>query len=270
MDRLIFVLGLVMLTRCGDASKSQSVDLDKLEKINEAEKIKLIQTLKPQFEYLATYDTWVSDNLKNFYFVDLDDDQDRDVIFTGWSGAEPVCVRIFVTKNNIPKKVFDAFQRIKRIEFTENRLSHLTIEDPGCCAEYILFTADYKVSTAQDDLKFDMTKRMAIIHETELPKDFFSTPIRFEVQNDKYFMRNSAQIDTVDQYYGGELGIDNIVAEFKKGTKGKALGEKIDATGRVWWFVEIDSNFKPSNTMFYDIDNTQIRGWMSSRHLKRL
>ena len=270
MDRLILVMGLFILISCGDASKSLSVDLEKLENLNETEKIKLIQTLKPQFEYLATYDSWVSDNLKNFYFVDLDDDQDRDVIFTGWSGAEPVCVRIFVTQDNVPRKVFDAYQRITKIEFTESRLSHLTIEDPGCCAEYILFTADYKVSTTQDDLKFELTNRKAIIHKTQLPKEFFPTPIPFEVLNDRYFMRTSAQIDTVDQYYGGELGTDNIVAEFKKGTKGKALGEQIDETGRVWWFVEIDSGFKPTNTMFYDIDNTQIKGWMSSRYLKRL
>jgi hypothetical protein len=65
------------------------------------------------------------------------------------------------------------------------------------------------------------------------------------------------------------LGIDNIIAEFKKGTKGKALGEKIDNTGRIWWFVEIDSAFKPSNSMFYDIDNTKLKGWMSSKYLKR-
>jgi hypothetical protein len=195
------------LTNCGSKSTPKIVDLNELETISEVEKIKLIQTLKPQFEYLATHDTWISDNLKNFYFVDLDNDQDNDVIFTGWSGAEPVCVRIFVTENNVQKKVFDGFERIKKIEFSENKLSHLTIEDPGCCSEYILFTTDYKVSTAQDDLQFGLSDRTAIIHDTELPKSFFRTPIPFEILNDKYFMRNSAQIDTVDQYYGGDWGL---------------------------------------------------------------
>lgn len=270
MIRLVFIFTLLITVACNNQVKSQVVDLEKLETITKNEKLKLMDELKPQFEYLASKDTWKEDNLKDFHFVDLDHDSDKDLIFTGWSGAEPVWVRILMNQGGTYKEVFHVFQSIKRMEFRAGRLSHLTIEDPGCCAEYVLFVEDYRVDAKQDQLMFKLTNRTALVQGTEVPRDLFATPISFSVLNDKYFMRSSPKLDTVDQYYYGEPGIDNIIAEFKKGTRGKSLAEQTDNTGRVWWFVEIDPKFRPVNSKFYDLESkpTKLRGWMSSKYLK--
>jgi hypothetical protein len=92
------------------------------------------------------------------------------------------------------------------------------------------------------------------------------------VLNDKYYLRLTPEIDTVDQVFAEDMQPDNIIAEFKKGTRGTAYGQSKDETGRVWWFVEINPNDKPVKSFFYDVNEkpTKLKGWMSSNYLKKL
>lgn len=259
---------IVLLLICAEASYSQLSELRNRDIKDRTEKSRLAALLPDQVP--VSGNGWRKDNLDEFYFIDLDDDRDRDVIFTGWTGANTDGVLILLTQGNVRRVALRELGSIKNAAFSGNRLSQFTVEDPGCCAEFIVFTKVYSVKAQKDSLKFDIIERTALIDQTELPESWLSITFEFEVMNDKYFMRVSPKVDTVDIEYFGEQANGNIIAEFRKGAKGKALAEKMDDTGRVWWFVEIGPDHKPVTTVFYDIENTKVRGWMSSRYLKRL
>ena len=274
MRYLVFAYSLLIVTGCsnGHIKKIKTdEDLNALEIISREEKIKLIKQLKPEFEYLFYEDMLKNGVIDVFHFIDLDNDKDPDLIFTGYSGGEPDCVRIFANKNNKFENVFDKFIKISNLEISNNTIIKISINDPGCCASYIEFNEDYDVAVAPDSFKFTLTSRTALIYETEVPKKYYEKPAAFEVMNDKYYLRSTPKIDTVDSWYGGEPGTDNILAEFKKGTKGTALAEATDSTVRVWWYVEIDPASKPTSSHFYDIEvhPTKLLGWMSSNYLSK-
>ena len=271
MKRLFLIL-IIGLLSCDNSKETVTADLSKFETISKEEKLKLIDKVEPIFKYLATYDNWQQEVLDDFHFVDLDNDTDLDLVFTGWSGGEPVCVRIYANIKGEYKEVFESYQEITKIEFTSNKLSRILIHDPGCCAAYIAFDEDYSFNVKKDDFKFKLTNRTGLLYPTEEPTDKFDTPINFEVLNDKYYLRLTPNIDTVDQAFAEDMQPDNVIAEFKKGTKGIAYAQRTDDTGRVWWFVEIDPKDKPTKSLFYDIDEkpTKVKGWMSSNYLKKL
>ena len=260
------------LLGCDKSKESLTVDLIKLETITKEEKLKLINELEPTFKHLSTYENWQEKVLDDFHFIDLDNDKDLDLIFTGWSGGEPDCVRIYNNTNGKYQEVFEVYQEITKIEFTDKKLSRLLIHDPGCCAAYIEFDEDYSFQVNKDDFKSKIINRTALLYPTEEPKDKFGDRIPFEVLNDKYYLRLTPKIDTVDQVFAEDIQSDNVIAEFKKGTKGIAYAQMTDDTGRVWWFVEIDPKDKPIKSFFYDIDEkpTKVKGWMSSNYLKKL
>jgi hypothetical protein len=270
MKRVLLILTIGLLG-CGDQKKFSTEDLIALEAISKEEKFKLITELEPIFKYLATYDGWQQKVVDDFHFIDLDDDEDLDLLFTGWSGAEPVCVRVYGNINGKYQEVFEAYQEIVTIEFTDKKLARILIHDPGCCAAYIEFDEDYSFQVNKDDFKYRITNRTALLYRTEEPKDRFDSPINFEVLNDKYYLRLTPKIDTVDQVFAEDMQVDNVIAEFKKGTRGQAYAEKKDSVGRIWWFVEIDPRHKPMKSFFYDIGEkpTKLKGWMSSNYLKR-
>lgn len=249
-----------------------NTDWTELETISKAEKLELIQSLKQEFEYLATYDTWKEENLMNFHFLDLDSDDDLDFIFDGWSGGEPTCVRVYLNIDNTYNKVFDEFQEITAIELGKNGLTSLSIQDPGCCASYITFNMDFQVETSKDKMNFLLVNRTARIQNTELPTNELKEPVRFEIENEIYYLRATPKIDTTNLWYEGDEGEGNIIAELKKGDQGRAIGKSTDSTGRVWWFVEIDPEFKPNKSYFYDLEErpTKVTGWMSSRFVKEI
>lgn len=268
----ILLISAIAILACSDPKESSTVDLKKLETISQEEKLKLINELESTFKYLATYDGWQKEVADGFHFIDLDNDTDLDLVFTGWSGGEPVCVRIYGNTDGKYQKVFEAYQEIINAEFTDKKLSRVLIHDPGCCAAYIEFDEDYSFEVKKDDFKYRMTNRTALLYPTEEPKDKFERPINFEVLNDKYYLRLTPKIDTIDQVFAEDMQEDNVIAEFKRGARGQAYAEKQDSTGRVWWFVEIDPKHKPTKSFFYDINEkpTKLKGWMSSNYLKRL
>jgi hypothetical protein len=93
------------------------------------------------------------------------------------------------------------------------------------------------------------------------------------LSNDRYLLRESPGIDpaTAD----GEDGYrwhGNALAEYGRGARGIALAEQTDATGRVWWFVRMDSGTPPLSAQFAAAPDdplpTDRLGWMSSRFLQ--
>ena len=252
-----------------DFYKVETIDLTTLEGNSGIEKQAMMAKLKVDYGYISQSDNWTEEHSKYFHFLDLDVDGDLDVIYDGWSGGEPVCIRIHLNIEGHFKQVFEAYQSITKIEFNKEGLSEIAINDPGCCTAYINFDEVWTVSAAKDSLNFKLKRRVAVIAGNTAPDNLFKTSKRFTVDQSKYYLRLHPKIDTVDVWHDGFPFQDNIIAEYTKGAAGTALGQTIDSTGRIWWYVEMDADADPISSEFYDIENnpTLLTGWMSSRYL---
>lgn len=229
-------------------------------------KLSLIDQLNSQFDYLKTEGDGKTEHFDDFHFIDLDADNDLDLIFDGWSGGEPNCVRIFLNKEGEFVQVFDVLQYVSDIHFSDEGLVNISIEDPGCCDPREYFNEDYIVIPTKDSLEFFLSERTAGIWNTQLPKTWSTSNERFVHNNTTSFLRAVPTYDTLDFWGNIKKTDDNIIAEFEGQFKGNILSEIIDDKGVNWWFIEIDEMYKPIHSQFYDINEkpTKLRGWIES------
>jgi len=215
---------------------------------------------------------------KRLHFLDLNGDKLPDVVFEGESGGEAQIVEIYLNTGNSYRYVFSANQGILKIDWRENRLYRLYIDDWGCCDEPLNINKIYQASYKKPDApEFIQTYQGCFIRGTVFPDSLFPAPIRFQLTNDKYKIRCSPLLDDTtpqDWLPNGEAR-GNCIAMLAKGAVGTALGKKTDATGREWWFVEIDEEYYPAKSdVLPGADKiefpTKIRGWVSSRFVKAL
>jgi hypothetical protein len=251
-------------------NKIEDDPLKPYETLNEKEQFSYMEKVNHHFSYLTHLDNWKEENAKHFHFIDLDQDDDLDLIYDGWSGSEPSCVRIYLNRSEIFEKVFDYGQSVEAVKIYNNQLKYIYVKDPGCCGAYLIHETEFTFNPISDDLKYEMDKQVVYTDQTEVPEKIFVNKKDFKVVQDKYHMRLTPKIDTTDvPFHIGELE-SNICATYTKGASGKVLAEKADQTGRVWYFVEMDTNAIPIFSVFYDHEQypTNYRGWMSSRYLE--
>jgi hypothetical protein len=215
------------------------------------------------------------DSLKHYLHVyDINGDGRNDLIYTGVSGGEPSEVALILNTPQGFKLVFRKFQYLLKFNVENNRITKLYIDDPGCCASYIMFNEAYDVKYQGNMPSFKLSYFTAYHYITQIPTQYFSSPIPFEVLNNGYKMRVAPEINDNTQLFMDDMPKGNTVCELSKGTHGVALAEATDKTGRVWWFVQLDAAAKVSKDQFYDEDGINYKpgkmGWISSRFVKRL
>ena len=215
------------------------------------------------------------DSLKKcLHFIDLNNDGREDVIFEGQNGAEAQQVHVFINTNNGYKMTFSTMQGVIKMDFKNNKLSKLYIDDWGCCDAYILFHKIYEVTYTSSNLPvFKQIYQGACIEYGNQPKIFLDQPYRFEVLNEGYKIRYSPIIDdTSFERWSSEKPAGNTIGKLPKGAIGTALGRSIDKTGREWLYVEIDEPFFPKNDILYLEEKfpTKLIGWISSRFINKL
>ncbi len=93
----------------------------------------------------------------------------------------------------------------------------------------------------------------------------WSKPSRFHILMSSYNLRCKPLVDPrpFDPEYEQN---SNSIALYEKGDRGIAIGDKADATGRIWWLVVIES---PPKTKLRGIKESHLIGWMSSRYLRQ-
>ena len=144
----------------------------------------------------------------------------------------------------------------------------------GCCGDYE--NRDYKVKCEfePDKLSFRVENVLIYHEETPQPKLKFESPIKFIVENDKYYLRVTPEVNNTESFFPREKE-GNDYKIFIKGDKGVAYGEHTDATGRVWWYVRMNPKEEyEDNTINVRVEEGFILkpayiGWMSSRYLKK-
>jgi hypothetical protein len=252
---------------------------ERIEKQDQELKAKFIKNLPNEFEYYRQdneYTPNLSDLENRLHIIDFNGDGLDDVIFNGHTGSEVEYIIIFINIGESFVKIFTEYQQFHKIVFENGKAHKLYIRDGGCCCEYIGMNKIFKVDYSSEFPKISLVSQMQYINNSveRYPNHYFDKPIKFKVLNDKYNIRFSPVIDDITEiYYCGELRNGNFLGKIKSGSIGYALAEKIDSTGRIWWFVALNSDTEIYESIYYDEtvnSNTYKLGWISSRFVKEI
>jgi len=217
------------------------------------------------------------------HFIDLDGDGSIEILFNGWLGWEGD-KQIFILKEE--GGVY------KQLCFLWGTIVGLSRDAPGLPVQ-IKSWGSYPNSVVWVSLKtyspvFSEGKltKYECVSQLFYPEDYyydegikglpdsFTIQIPFEVTSGQYNMRNIPGFLPEGYVSEPDMFENNIIAIYPKGSRGIALAEKMDETGRVWWFVVMGRYPEPETKagvpMFDFLPIKQLSGWMSSRYLKRL
>jgi hypothetical protein len=245
------------------------------EKQDQELKTRFINNLPDDFEFYTQYGD-MSNFETGLHVVDFNADGLNDIIFTGYFGGEAENILIFINTGQSFAKIFTETRKIHKIVFEKGKVQKMYIQDGGCCCEYLLTNKIFSVDYSSELPKINLISQMQYLNNSieEYPSSYFEKTIKFEVLNDKYNIRFSPVIDDTTQvWYCGEPQNGNSLGKIKLGSIGYALAEKIDSTGRIWWFVALHPNSKIYESIYYEDDirpNSYKLGWISSRFVKEI
>lgn len=264
---VLFFLAAFQHTLVLKAQEYQRLDLSNLEKTDHNEKLFLMQKASKLYPQYTEQDNWMKKYINYFHFIDLDQDGDLDLVFDGWSGAEPMMVEISFQINWEFKRQFKGFVDLVELKMKNGVLDELTLYDPGCCSAVIAHEVQYKFDVEKDVVNYWVTEHLEFYNPTIEPKDFFDSPVPFEVIKDKSSLRSSPEEDKEGQLFQGRSG--NIYKSIPTGRKGYAYSELEDALGNVWWYVYIDPQSRTNKKVQFQEDfYPRDKGWINSKDVK--
>lgn len=276
---LNYLFFLLIITICPlhsqEISLNKSFDWKTVEKNNPKLLEDFINSTPDEFDYYKQekkYYPNINDLKNDLHVIDLNNDNLDDIVFDGYTGGEPREISFFINTGKLFEKIFSDLQGISKMEFNNNVLSKLIINDWGCCGEFVITQKEYDVFPNYGILLFELKRTLKYIDNTELPTEYWLKPKTIEVLNDKYNLRYSPTIDKVtESFYSPKPTYGNIIGNLSKGVEAIAIGESTDETGRIWFFVSVLPKYNISNSYFYDIPGSQKSykcGWVSSRFVK--
>ena len=232
--------------------------------------------LPGDFEFYTQYGGSISNLEAGLHIVDFNGDGLNDIIFNGYLGGEAEYIIIFINTGQSFAKIFTEIQKFHKVVFENGKVQKMYIQDGGCCCEYLLTNKIFNVDYRSDLPKINLISQMQYLNNSveKYPSSYFEKTIKFEVLNDKYNIRFSPIVDDTTQvWYCGEPQNGNSLGKIKSGSIGYALAEKIDTTGRVWWFVALHPNSEIYEPIYYNNEispNSYKLGWISSRFVKEI
>ncbi len=240
-------------------------DWSKIEKqLSDSEIKELINRIKPQFEYYFQRNFHRDTFIEKIHFVNLNGDDKIDLIFNGYSGGESDIIKFFIQKNSEFSKWFEIFQYPLDIKIKENRITEITTIDYGCCDSYMTTISKYKINE-----KEKLISETAFVNWTDMIGTYIK-PIRFEIINKKYYLRDSPFIDNNKEHPRFD-NKGNIIGELTKGQKGIAFKQEKDSIGTIWWLIETEPLDSLQHSYFYDNKiKTSYIGWISSNYVKTI
>ena len=257
----------------------EEFDWAKIEKQNHELKIEFIKNNPKEFEYYRLdYENslTLSDLEHDLHIIDFNGDGLDDIIFDGESGSEAREISIFINIGRSFSKIFTEYQEIYKMVIENGRVHKLYIRDEGCCCEYIGISKIYCVDYSRTFPEINLISKMEYLNhgyegDREYPSHYFDKPVKFEVLNNQYNIRFSPVMDDTTQiHYCGEPRNGNSLGKIKSGSIGYALAEKVDATGRVWWFVALEPQSKIYESIYNETIDTYKLGWISNKFVKEI
>lgn len=213
--------------------------------------------------------------INNFHFIDYYFNGFDEIIYTGRvPGVEGERTFIFELINENYEISFEAFGEIISIHsMGENQppYSFVLIDRP-CCGDYVMVYEAYHPVFKEGRFQLEASIKMITIDEVEFPTSFFDKPVLFEVKNDPYHLRSNPVINDEREYIHHSI-LGNIISSYTANSRGYAFAEKLDETGRKWWFVAMVNNIEPIHSVLnreFKNNNNKFHsiGWMSSRFLQ--
>jgi hypothetical protein len=247
--------------------------------INYSKKLKLekIKKIKDELiEYLESNDE-LQNNLHNFHFFDYNSDGNIDIIYTGDAGTDSERTLIFVRDDDGDYvKKFDKFGSVVNLSsaiYQNTPPYTFVLKEVECCGGTSIVYEAYQPVNENGSFKLNLLIKYSTIKGTKFPDIYFNKKLLFRVTSDIYNLRLNPTIDSVTNYVGLHIR-GNVVAEYSKGAEGYAIAQTKDKTGRIWWFVIMLNNNKPTQSIFDGGDNDDYKfyslGWMSSKYLEKL
>lgn len=237
------------------------------------EKQLLIEKVIEHYDYYLESD-WALERkalIENFKFLDLNGDGKPDMLFQGWSGGEPECVKIHFSNDTGFASPVNFYQYLKEIEVEDGKIKSLTMLNPGCCAEYV---EQELVYTFDKELKHKLTFHRARIGALPDKYEILDIPIGFSIENDVYKLRGEPKIDESGTFVYDYVNEGNMMAIFERGTTRRAWAKDNSDPDREWWYVEMEpikDSLDFDMFKYYDEQGLLRRmGWMSSRFLKEI
>ncbi|HSM24384.1 MAG TPA: hypothetical protein VK856_05925 [Anaerolineaceae bacterium] len=212
----------------------------------------------------------INDHKEFFHIVDWNLDGIDDLIYSGPGSTDSKQTIIYEGRDGKLIKKLDVFGEI--INFTLTGIGspygfvmyHTPFDPPDILRNietYIPICADSGYS-------FKLDSKICFIEFTNFP-DVFNIQKPFVVANNGYRLRMQPLIDDETVFF--HFGKGNTIAIYESGSRGIALAEKTDHTGRTWWFVLMLNNLPFRSDYFDNIGNPANEffcyGWMSSRFL---
>jgi hypothetical protein len=205
-----------------------------------------------------------SELVEYIYQIDINDDELKDVIYHGPTGGEQnVCV-IFLNQNETYLEVFRQFQYIFGMEFTENRVSRISLTNPGCCADPQIIDYYYHVIFKDNKPIFELISTRGYLSGFESPKNKYKNEKKFTIIKDGSKLRNDCyELDSEHPYYGKN---GNALTSYQKGSTGRALSEK-NENGMVWVYVLMDkkSFFDDNDFPAFMEQPIELYGWIKKQ-----
>jgi len=205
--------------------------------------------------------------------VDINNDNLSDIIYSGPSAGEGNIVTFFIQHESNYKIIFTLMQGIIKIKWRNNLIYKIYAHDWGCCADQTLTNTIYQVKYSDKTPKITKIWESVELEEfTAKPKSYWDMPRRFEITNEIYRLRGQPFIDNETNNYNLDIK-GNTIGILKNGYKGTAYASTVDETGRIWWYVTIDSNYEVEDSYVnyeYRDYKPYLIGWISSRFIKEI
>jgi hypothetical protein len=236
-----------------------------------------------EFDTASGYDP-NGERAEAFHFADFSGDGVEDVIYNGawlaWgtdgevAAAEGEKLKIWQVIGGRAVLVLEHHGGIQRIWRRPGAPASFRTIHYGCCSDPEWTIEYFRPVQRGDTVRFQPWHRVMGRAEVQMPARFLAVPRRFTVNNDGYLLRASPRVESDStkfaDWYAWE-GHGNALAEYGRGSRGIALAERTDSTGRVWWFVRMDGRTPPREAQIQEDSEHPVRtdrlGWMSSRFL---
>jgi hypothetical protein len=206
-----------------------------------------------------------------FHLVDVDADGRLDLVYSGPNtfckgAAEGENTTVYANRGARLQRIFQAYGGLVGMwRVAPWQPFTLVVRQDGCCADWARHLVAFHPRAGRDGWRYDEVTSVETTYETRLPKSALPAPRAFTVGQDAYNLRIAPVVDDTAE---GQFMVDdrhgNVHARYARGSRGLALSEETDATGRVWWFVVMQSPAVGDAPVTGNVP-TWKAGWMSSR-----
>lgn len=210
--------------------------------------------------------------LSNYHVFDITEDGLLDLIYSGPYGEGSAVILYENRGTNFIESDFIPGQLIGLSRLDLSRTIEIKTHLFPCCAGVWHYLKTVVVNSTESGIDIIMLNEDVYMDYTDEPTNTMKS-VLFETVNEQYKLRSTPNIVNEFSRWPDTIDGGNTLAIYPKGSRGRAYGKSTDETGRVWWFVIMENNFKPINSlMYYDNDpkGTRSYGWMSSSYVKQI